>query len=303
MWGGEEVRVCNPCVPDPNLNPPPFNASPSRGWRFPEHHDGPSRPPPGSMPFPTAPDASRLGHRSTQSDTHLLNPTRYAQSPFSNTNLTFQNPSSVRDLWPPTGIPHPALYPPRTSSAAVPGTNFGHRNISFFPTSSSSSPMSQALAPPERPEIAEEDECPICASELPPKGLNGDTTARESHVEDCIRGHMYSATSTSAPSRTGIAVPSSLLGNSTLPVLPGTSSASPRSIVSGPRPRRMTGGRMLVYLATEKDCTGEDGSANECVICLEEFENGDEMGRLECLCKFHRVSTSFCSAFHFHIRN
>ena len=48
--------------------------------------------------------------------------------------------------------------------------------------------------------------------------------------------------------------------------------------------------RMLVYQATEKDCVGEDGEAQECVICFEEFEEGDEMGRLLCLCKFHRVS-------------
>lgn len=46
--------------------------------------------------------------------------------------------------------------------------------------------------------------------------------------------------------------------------------------------------RMLVYQATEKDCVGEEGEAQECVICFEEFEEGDEMGRLLCLCKFHR---------------
>lgn len=47
---------------------------------------------------------------------------------------------------------------------------------------------------------------------------------------------------------------------------------------------------MLVYHATEKDCVGEDQEPQECVICFEEFDEGDEMGRLECLCKFHRVS-------------
>ena len=54
------------------------------------------------------------------------------------------------------------------------------------------------------------------------------------------------------------------------------------------RRRRTTG--MVVYHATEKDCVGEneDGLA-ECVICFEEFEVGAEMGRLECLCKFHKV--------------
>jgi hypothetical protein len=50
---------------------------------------------------------------------------------------------------------------------------------------------------------------------------------------------------------------------------------------------------MLVYNATEKDCVGDEGVREECIICFEEFEVGDEMGRLECLCKFHRVSRDF----------
>jgi len=55
--------------------------------------------------------------------------------------------------------------------------------------------------------------------------------------------------------------------------------------------RRTTG--MVVYLATEKDCVGEGGEGEaECVICFEEFAVGDEMGRLECLCKFHKVLKS-----------
>ena len=48
---------------------------------------------------------------------------------------------------------------------------------------------------------------------------------------------------------------------------------------------------MFVYQASEKDCVGQDGEGvQECVICFEDFAVGDEMGRLECLCKFHKVS-------------
>ena len=51
---------------------------------------------------------------------------------------------------------------------------------------------------------------------------------------------------------------------------------------------------MLTYLATEKDCVGEGGEGEaECVICFEEFEQGVEMGRLECLCRFHKVGCAF----------
>lgn len=46
-------------------------------------------------------------------------------------------------------------------------------------------------------------------------------------------------------------------------------------------PVRRTG--VFPYKATEKDCIDDA----ECTICLEEFEVGEEMGRLECFCRFH----------------
>jgi hypothetical protein len=45
---------------------------------------------------------------------------------------------------------------------------------------------------------------------------------------------------------------------------------------------------MFPYLATEKDCV----DSAECTICLEEFEVGVPMARLECLCRFHRACIS-----------
>lgn len=47
---------------------------------------------------------------------------------------------------------------------------------------------------------------------------------------------------------------------------------------------------MLEYFASEKDCRREDGNGEEeCIICFEIFAIGDVLGRLECLCKFHKV--------------
>lgn len=45
---------------------------------------------------------------------------------------------------------------------------------------------------------------------------------------------------------------------------------------------------MLPFTATEKDCVGEEGVQQECTICMEEYEVGDHLARLECLCKFHK---------------
>jgi hypothetical protein len=70
--------------------------------------------------------------------------------------------------------------------------------------------------------------------------------------------------------------------------------------------RRYTGGgRMVVWKATEKDTwaassedEGEKGGGGEvekekaeCVICFEEFEVGEMIARLECLCRYHKVCT------------
>jgi hypothetical protein len=47
---------------------------------------------------------------------------------------------------------------------------------------------------------------------------------------------------------------------------------------------------MVVWNATHKDTidTGT-GDPVECIICFEDFEEGQEIARLECLCRFHKV--------------
>jgi hypothetical protein len=91
---------------------------------------------------------------------------------------------------------------------------------------------------------------------LPPRGSDGDEEAREAHIRSCIEGS----------SRTG------------------------RSPLSGSSPHSQSPYlmRMLSFIATEKDCVNEDGSPQECTICMEEYEVGVSLARLECLCKFHK---------------
>ena len=161
-----------------------------------------------------------------------------------------------------------------------------HRNPGLYPERFSSLPSE----PTARPQLKEEDECPVCHDALPPKGPDGSETAREAHITTCIESHFSSSGLKSKPAPND-AASTSMSGHSagSNPRLPPQ---GPPATVVGQR-RRTTG--MVVYPATEKDCVGEDGQGQqECVICFEEFEVGDEMGRLECLCKFHKVSLTSC---------
>lgn len=152
-----------------------------------------------------------------------------------------------------------------------------------------------------QPLLNEEDECPICHSALPLKGPDGSEKAREAHISSCIDSHFSTSSSSAQTSHPLPAVPAisataSGTYASAAPPFQGRPfpafAARPegsidRSITGMPR-RRTTG--MVVYHASEKDCVGEDGEGlQECVICFEEFAVGVEMGRLECLCKFHKV--------------
>ena len=106
-----------------------------------------------------------------------------------------------------------------------------------------------------RPRLHERDICPICRQALPPIGADGDETARETHIMDCIAGRESTAAHSTSVRR-----------------------ESPHAPI-----------RMLPFVASEKDCVGEDGNILECSICMVEYDVGDQLARLECLCKFHKA--------------
>lgn len=154
-------------------------------------------------------------------------------------------------------------------------------------------PYSRAVP---QPVIREEDECPICHGALPPKGPGGSEATREAHVVSCIESHFSGSSPqiSRLPPTANIpaaadAISTGANGRTSTINIDSSDVASEIS-TSFFMPRRRTTG-MIVYLASEKDCVGEDGERpQECVICFEEFAVGDEMGRLECLCKYHKVS-------------
>ncbi|KAJ9621853.1 hypothetical protein H2203_006733 [Taxawa tesnikishii (nom. ined.)] len=143
----------------------------------------------------------------------------------------------------------------------------------------------------------EENECPVCGTREPPFTSDGTSEARERHVMSCLENHFgFAGPSTGSPSQAvaqpsrPAADPSAARAAPSASSLQASSSSQPTPAAPQGRPRAHTNRqRMLVYHATEKDCFNENGEPQECIICFEEFQPGDEMGRLECLCKFHRA--------------
>ena len=322
--GGEVVRVCNPCVPDPNYSPPPQQS--------PQH-----------SPYMNMNPEQRTTPRQQERD------------PFSSTSLPLRFDSPLPEM-PPAPRPHQLLpylpqyqrsprgprtpqiarIPPYGAATPVLGNNnpfppgpppgFNPHEVRY----PRGGPVNfNAPLPPIPPQnyprvIPEEDECPICGSELPPTGPGGEETARQSHIDQCLRDHTYGESPTSnrqeatnSPGDPFVTPLPPQTSRSRPPIYPPSHRASdpppygfapphrymqeafqnltltsssrdvPAPISPVARPRRPTGLRMRQYLATEKDCVDEGGSLQECVICLEEFKEGEEMARLDCLCKFH----------------
>jgi hypothetical protein len=299
LGGGEEVRVCNPCVPDPNFSPPPqYNPTSRGGSGYP-----PAFPPSRSSYAPLPPPHPRA-HRSASS---VHDASRFPQAtgprdPSNGNNQSRRvsyhgNPNiGERRLppLPPSAQQHPHHRAPLISQTmannrARASTNYGYGSFA------GAGPFSQAIstavptplqpqhAQPTRPrrQIAEEDECPVCGNELPPKGVNGDDTERTQHIEECISLNSASP-----------APPPTTLTSASLPTTRtrGMSSAGNGESSQGRLAHAARG--MFPYTATEKDCVDDEGQTVECTICLEDFEAGDKMARLVCWCKFHEVCCS-----------
>ncbi|CAH0049406.1 unnamed protein product [Clonostachys solani] len=250
--GGERVRLCNPCVPDPNIAPPQGLSSSA-----------------------STPPAANFRGSHSRSRSSIGNAYEAAMSSNSRHGISF-NAGQLQDPFSPSlssrayRVRSVTLSPGTHSRASNSGRRISHASSIRFPESSLSGATSsniphryssfgearvssrhhRQLPPP--PQIAEEDECPVCHLELPSRSLENYESLRESHITSCIQSH-----STFGSPRPG----------------EGESHAAPR----------LTG--MYTYPATEKDCVDDA----ECTICLEEFVVGVPMARLECLCRFHRT--------------
>ncbi|KAI2618355.1 FYVE-domain-containing protein [Hypoxylon sp. NC1633] len=258
LGGGEQVRLCDSCTTPTQIHhPSQFQPRPTHqrsqsgsDGNYSGNYNGDGNLP-RYHPYLVPPNPSSDAYPRSRSVT--MNSGQGHARP---TNSTYLPPQSrIITGTPPayypqpySGYRHPSLLGPRFPGASL-------IDLAGPSSSSSSAVMNRPLPPP--PQIPEEDECPICHRELPSRDLPNFETRRESHINSCIIAHStYSQGADASDSS----------GNRGTP----------------PRIARRTG--MFPYLATEKDCV----DSAECTICLEEFEAGVPMARLECLCRFHR---------------
>lgn len=314
----EKVRICKPCVPDP----PPLSSfeTPHRTQSLPpasEHFDSPQRSPERSYP-------DRYRNTNAVATINLARRTQdasiyYARRTVSNAGAAATSPRGLRtDGRLPLGHSHrvgdghlsgsvirdhDSTDDPRTFTRPRPmqvGTRTNRPARQSSDTSGSVSgsvfAISQTLTPSHRQDepYDEQAECPVCGLRDPPFGPGDqvDEPAREAHIESCLGEHVATF-STPPPSRNPLDA-SSPTPSPRFPRSAGTGlGTSPLATIPITRARAGTASqaqRMLTYSATEKDCIDPEapGQAFECVICLEDFEPGDTLARLECLCKFHR---------------
>ncbi|EXJ83442.1 hypothetical protein A1O1_07065 [Capronia coronata CBS 617.96] len=295
--GGEKVRLCNPCVPDPQPDPLPHyphfhneigGSHAALPWSS-EARSNRVPPPPGLSQSAGVYDRSSSLFRPFRGSFH--HPSSFAQDanghshardsgsswfgsygggtsptdrrlPDPSTSIASRGfPGSSRDNLPQDSRSSFTMTRPTYPDSRQPRTEpHGNAPIgSPHATSSGANERPRRMNPgvfdaSSRPRLDERDFCPICRRPLPPKGPNGDETAREAHIMDCI-----SARDPSYRAQGG-----------------GGGEPSQARI------------HMLPFTATEKDCVGQDGSPQECSICMVEYNVGDELARLECLCKFHK---------------
>ncbi|KJK77706.1 hypothetical protein H634G_07445 [Metarhizium anisopliae BRIP 53293] len=259
LSGGERVRLCNPCVPDPNTAPPE-SPTPSIGSpRSPHQRSRSSFGPSHGAGHPS----NRYGAVFTGGDNRDPLQYHYARARSITMNPSVQSspnlaPSSHRMSAPHVHPSHLERCFLTAGPSNIYPSSSRHRHSSYgYGEISSSSSRQRAL--PHPPQIAEEDECPVCHRELPLRLLPDSEALREAHINKCIRDH-------------------STYGSLRPPE--GQESSAP------PMLSRRTG--MYIYPATEKDCVDDA----ECTICLEEFTVGIPMARLECLCRFHKSCIS-----------
>ncbi|KAB5580156.1 hypothetical protein GE09DRAFT_1212610 [Coniochaeta sp. 2T2.1] len=277
LGGGQRVRLCNPCVPDPNVTPP----TPSLAQLDPVSAVGSSahtrsqssvnQPPTYSSPLISRLSAymgsyNQPREQFSRTRTVSMGNQSTASSPTPHVPPSYSSQRPVRPgRATASARPYSTIEPSLASlsGTSVPSTSRHTHHATHRSHTDRALPAVPQQAQPRRHQIPEEDECPVCHRELPPRTLPDFERRREAHITSCIMSHSSSGT----PTQRGT---------------PAPAQGSPGPSGGGGQMQRRTG--MFPYKATEKDCV----DSAECTICFEEYEVGVDMARLECLCRFHK---------------
>ncbi|KAI9800503.1 MAG: hypothetical protein M1825_004051 [Sarcosagium campestre] len=166
--GGVEVRICNPCVPDPNYSLPPQQSSSTRRGRDRDEED----------------DAG--------SDTDRI---PLSMEAWLRANRPGFDTASGQQRTQPAGSRHSAgdlgrhLDPSFVLSRERGPARYASSRRDRSPSAGMST-VSTSM--PTRPTLSDDDYCPVCRRPLPPQDPDGGTTFRDSHVQDCITSYFAS---------------------------------------------------------------------------------------------------------------
>ncbi|KAJ5032427.1 uncharacterized protein L3040_009032 [Drepanopeziza brunnea f. sp. 'multigermtubi'] len=284
LGGGERVRLCNPCVPDPNVAPPQVADNRRRpshqGHSHSEGNTATSTNSPSiqSTQIPTLP--STFPRRPRQpSNSSLFDQSRSSYTEGNHSRLVRSEELHNRSRSNTVGTNRDTFtmnYP--TSQTGHSGTGGGSRQ----PRAPLPRPTPEA-----RPPLNEEDECWVCHKELPSKSLPNWETARQNHVMNCVLEASTNTSTQPYPAASSSRTPPVQIPTPNTPEGRMVARESAHAAViqaaqsSHTPPMRRSG--CFPYVASEKDCVDDA----ECTICMEEYQVGDKMGRLECFCRFH----------------
>ncbi|RKF76623.1 putative fyve zinc finger protein [Golovinomyces cichoracearum] len=306
LGGGRQVRLCNPCVPD--LNTMSNHIATGSGEQFGQNLNYSYNQ---STNLRSHENRPRLVIRdSTEaSDTVPLNSqfSSLQQEILRNrSNFTRASQSSLRTVHNGQrehGLETGSYESQPKSCDFGPFSQMNYCNSSSLPADAPifQSPHSllrssqrERLLPQastsSNSQISEEDECWVCHQDLPSKDNDNYEVLRAAHVNSCINLAIRMASGLSINGDSAHILESrnelqnripNASSNSENQVFIASSHHSGYGANKNIKRRKRTG--VFSYKATEKDCIDDA----ECIICLEEYEVGIEMGRLECFCRFH----------------
>ncbi|ELR05011.1 hypothetical protein VC83_05101 [Pseudogymnoascus destructans] len=224
QFGGTKVRLCNPCVPDPNTLPPQpqrtaaderwrdapptyYLSSNSRPYSFGEQDmENLERQASAASVRSRAVSSTGATHRHQRQLSQSLYPPRSSSqtsylggSSYTGPHHLNQGPSSYQRRYPNRNLPpgprhqsHQSLSMSSTGSPSNAQPHYRSLLDPFFPQQPqpSSSGVDTSRPLPPIPRIREEDECPVCHCELPSRTLLDFESLRSNHVTECIEDQI-----------------------------------------------------------------------------------------------------------------